>query len=143
MNFTRHTLALAGAAVALAAGTAPVLAADQGAVAARAAESTAQSLRVMRDKETGKLRAPTSDELKELLETERAARKARGQAEPSGTKTPVATRQHANGMKSAVLGPDFFATLKAERAPDGSLITKHADAAHDHAQTTPSKLPTE
>ncbi|HEY9238043.1 MAG TPA: hypothetical protein VIP10_04305 [Burkholderiaceae bacterium] len=143
MNFARHSLALASAAVALAAGSAPALAAEQaGSTAAPAAESTAQSLRVVRDKETGKLRAPNQEEFKELLEAERAARKARGQAEPSETKTPVAIRQHANGMKSALLGPDFFATLKAERAPDGRLITKHADAAHDHAHA-PSKLPTE
>ena len=142
MNFARHSLALAGAAVALAAGSAPVLAADQPIVAAPAAESTAQSLRAVRDKETGKLRAPTSDELKEIVDAERAARKARGQAEPGETKTPLAIRQHANGMKSAVLGPDFLATLKAERAPDGRLITKHADAAHDHVQA-PTQLPTE
>jgi hypothetical protein len=143
MTFARHSLALAGAALALAAGSTPVLAADQAPMAtAPAAESTAQTLRAVRDKETGKLRAPTQDELKELVDAERASRKARGQAEPSGAKTPLAVRQHASGMKSAVLGPDFLATLKAERAPDGRLIVRHADAAHDHVQS-PSKLPTE
>jgi hypothetical protein len=142
MTSARHSLVLAGTALVLAAGSAPVLAADQPLAAAPAAESTAQSLRVVRDKETGKLRAPNVDELKELVEAERAARKARGQAEPSETKTPLAVRQHASGMKSAVLGPDFLATLKAERAPDGRLVTRHADAAHDHVQA-PSKLATE
>lgn len=93
--------------------------------AATATSVSPQSVRVMRDRDTGKLRAPTEEE----QAAERAARKASGIAEPSGLRTPLAVRQHANGMRSAVLGPDYLITLRAERGADGKLIVKHSDPA--------------
>src|SRR5207237_35268 len=50
--------------------------------AAAASTAATEARRVVRDKETGKLRAPTTEELGEMLEQERAARAARGQPEP-------------------------------------------------------------
>jgi hypothetical protein len=135
MIMARHSFALSTFALALAAALAPATAAEPSpATAAPApAEPAAQALRAVRDKETGRLRAPNTEEMKEMIEAERAERKARGQAEPSATKTPIAIRTHANGMKSAVLGPDFHATLVAERDADGKLRVKHLNPANEHA----------
>lgn len=87
-----------------------------------------EARRAVRDKDTGKLRAPTNEE----LEAEKAERQARGEPEPAGPVAPRSVRQHANGMRSAVLGPEYMVTLKAERGPDGKLIVKHANPAHEH-----------
>ncbi|EHR70113.1 hypothetical protein BurJ1DRAFT_1241 [Burkholderiales bacterium JOSHI_001] len=87
-----------------------------------------ESRRVVRDKETGKLRSPTEEE----LAAERAERKARGEPEPGANRVPLAVRQHPNGMRSAVLGPEYLVTLRAERGPDGKLVIKHANPAHEH-----------
>lgn len=119
------SIALLGiaATTALAADAAPP--ADQ---TTSAGSELSQTRRAVRDSETGKLRAPSEDELAAI----RAARGARGIAEPSGHKVPLAVRQYSNGMRGAVLGPDFLVTLKAERTADGRLVVKHADPAHDH-----------
>lgn len=94
----------------------------------------AQGRRAVRDQDTGKFRAPTMEE----LEAEKADRKARGIAEPTGPTAPLAVRQHASGMRSAVLGPEYMVTLKAERGPDGRLIVRHANPAHEH-QASPAQ----
>jgi hypothetical protein len=126
------SLCLLGAAAssAWAADAAPAAPTTPATAAAAAAVSNGpllESRRVVRDKETGKLRSPTEEE----LAAERAERKARGEPEASA-RAPLAVRQHANGMRSAVLGPEYLVTLKAERGPDGRLVIKHADPAHDH-----------
>jgi hypothetical protein len=94
-----------------------------------------QSLRAVRDKETGRLRAPTAEEAKAMAAAEREARKG----EPQRT---VILRQHANGMKSAVLTPEYLSTLKAERQPDGKLAITHADPADEHAGHASQQHPT-
>ncbi len=87
------------AALALTASAGAVSAADDTAASTQAqpdaaAPAQAQARRAVRDKETGKLRAPTQEELKVMLEDERAARRARGQPEPSAAPTPIVVRQH-------------------------------------------------
>lgn len=132
-------------AIGLAASTGAATAADAAAANPKeqpAAAVHAQSLRAVRDKETGKLRAPTEDELKALLEDERTQRRARGQREPSVEPTPLVVRQHASGMRSAVLGPDFLENLKGTRRADGSVETSHADPAMEHPTNRPQR-PTE
>ena len=56
-----------------------------------------------------------------------------------GPGAPLSVRVHPNGMTSAVLGPDYMVTLKAERRADGSLAVTHGKArdehAHAHGQT--------
>lgn len=84
--------------------------------------------RVVRDKATGKLRAPTTEE----LEADSSERRARGEAEPNAKGAPLAVRQHANGMRSAVLGDDYMSTLQASRGADGKLVIRHANPAHEH-----------
>ena len=145
MNTAMHPWALAGAAMAISACALKAHAADpSNSVAPLEATPVveAQALRVVRDKETGKLRSPTNDELPALLEAERAVRKARGDREPTAAAAPLALRQHSNGMLSAVLGPDYLITVKAQRGPDGKPVVTHANPASEHP-TAPSQRPTE
>lgn len=119
--------------VGLAAGAAQAGGDPAGADAAQAtvtssAEHAVESRRVVRDAVTGKLRAPSEEE----LATERAARKASGKAEFKGPSAPLIVRQHANGMRSAVLGTEYMSTLQAERKADGRLVVRHANPAHEH-----------
>lgn len=133
------------AALALTASAGAVSAADDTAASTQAQPDTtaqAQARRAVRDRETGKLRAPTQEELKVMLENERAARRARGQPEPSAGPTPIVTRQAPSGMRSAVLGPDFLVAIKGQRRTDGKVEISHSDPAHDHP-TAKSQHPTE
>lgn len=97
-----------------------------------------QALRAVRDKTTGKLRAPTADEREAMEAAERAARQARGQSEPA----PLRIQWHANGMRSAVLGADYLMTLKGERSADGSVRRFHPQGEHGHS-VAPDNRPTE
>lgn len=102
-----------------------------------------QALRAVRDKATGKLRAPSQEELESMLQEERAQRRARGEPEVAATSAqPLSVRRHASGMRSAVLGPEYLVTVQGKRAADGSMVQTHADPAHEHP--TPAKQhPTE
>jgi hypothetical protein len=124
-----HQLLVGAALLGLAAS--PALAHQEGrdAEAAKPAAATpaatdaqSQSRVVVRDPVTGRLRAPTDAELAALQPRGAAARTA-----------PVVVRQHANGMKSAVLGPEYMSTLIVERGPDGKLVKRHADPRDEHA----------
>lgn len=95
---------------------------------------TDSARRVVRDPVSGRLRAPTNEE----LAAEQAERRARGAAD-QGPGAPLIVRQHANGMRSAVLGPDYMVTLKAERGADGKLSIKHANPSHDHGSAASGK----
>jgi hypothetical protein len=107
------------------------------------AGSDSQALRVVRDKQTGKLRAPTADELKAMQAAERAERRARGLPESPQSQPLVVTR-HADGMLSAKLGPEYMMTLKGERQPDGSMRRFHEDGTtHEPAPAAHNDLPTE
>jgi hypothetical protein len=72
--------------------------------------------RAVRDKATGKLRAPTPEE----FEAMRAA-----EPQTAAKTAPVQVRQHANGMRSARLGPEYLVTLKGTRRADGSVQQFH------------------
>jgi hypothetical protein len=87
-----------------------------------------EARRVVRDPVTGRLRAPTEQEL--------AAEQARTGA--TGPGEPLRVRVHANGMKSAVLGPDYMSTVIVERAADGRLVTRHANPRDEHARVSPA-----
>lgn len=100
----------------------------------------AQALRAVRDRQTGKLRAPTADELKAMQTAERAERRARGEPESQ----PLVVKRHASGMLSAELGPEYMMTLQGERQPDGSVRRFHADGTtHEHAPVAHDARPTE
>ena len=142
---TIHSKGLLATALALAAGAA-------GAADAAAGDSTLeqarpasaqeqQALRVVRDKATGKLRAPDEQELAEILASERAARTKRGER-GLAQRAPLVVRQHGSGMRSAVLGPEYFVTLLAERQPDGRLTVSHNSPVLEQAPAK-SQQPTE
>ncbi len=90
-----------------------------------------EARRVVRDPVTGRLRAPTDQEI--------AAEQARTGA--TGPGAPLSVRMHANGMKSAVLGPDYMSTLIVERQADGTLVKRHANPRDEHglAGASPKK----
>jgi hypothetical protein len=96
---------------------------------ANTAEQTLQGRRAVRDSVTGKLRAPTPEEEAAMS----AARKSRSQSARSAPVAPMIVRQHSGGMRSAVLGPEYLSTLKAERQSDGKLVVRHANPAHEHS----------
>jgi hypothetical protein len=79
--------------------------------------------------------------LKAMRESDGAARKARGEPEVIN-RTPLVVRQHSNGMRSAVLGPDYLMTLRAERRADGKLVVVHAKPGSAEP-AAPSQHPTE
>jgi ABC-type lipoprotein export system ATPase subunit len=85
--------------------------------------TTSSDLRVVRDKETGQLRAPTQSEALELLAAERASGKKAEQ------KVVVVT--HPDGMKSAVLPESYMTTLHAVRDSEGNISFHHSDPALD------------
>ena len=130
---------LSAAASALAADTpvAPALAATP--LASAVAET--QALRAVRDKESGRLRAASAQEMAEMDAAARDARVARGEpADP--TPTPLVVRRHANGMRSAVLGPEHMVTLQGRRDAIGRIVQSHDRAAHEHP-THQQAVPTE
>ena len=135
MKSAASVLTVAGALLALAT-AGPVGAAD-------APESTSepQAVRAVRDKETGLLRGPTQAELKSIVDAESAARRARGQRD-AGQRAPLRVQQHPDGMRSAVLGPEYLMSLKARRRPDGGLVMSHGDPADGSAAVAPQS-PTE
>jgi hypothetical protein len=100
-------------------------------------------MRVVRDAQTGELRAPNSDELRAMQaqeKAEKAARKARGEESAMPEETVV--RVHANGMKSALLGEDQLVQVVATRDADGKLVVSHANPADEHVAPA-TELPTE
>lgn len=117
------------------------LAATLAASGAMATDAT-EALRVVRDKETGQMRAPNQEEMKELIAAEKAERKARGLPEQTETQ-PVQVREHANGMKSAVLGAEYLVMVTAEKDEHGKLVVKHANPADEHVVSKTAELPTE
>ena len=98
--------------------------------AAKSPEAGAQmnSLRMVRDPATGELRAPTTEELKGLLEAERQARAAQASSRSARSTTrailPAEKKvvKHKNGMASVRLGQDSLTAIKAETTPEGVRI---------------------
>ena len=81
--------------------------------------STADALTVVRDRETGQLRAPTAAEVQNLQRRAEALQAARIGAAP-----PVAEpllRTHASGARSARLTPEFASYSVARKNADGTL----------------------
>jgi hypothetical protein len=79
--------------------------------------TAANSMTVVRDAQTGKLRAPTADEIESLLMNARTP----AHAARSRTNTAPATFRSASGGAGLHLGEDAFAYSVARRNLDGSL----------------------
>jgi hypothetical protein len=133
MRSSRTSATLAALALAAAAGAASAADATVSDTQAQPAAATqADSRRAVRDKVTGKLRAPTPEEAEALRASQSAARAARGLPDSAAKAAPVRVVQHAGGMRSAVLGTEYLVTLKAQRRADGSLDVTHNQPGLDH-----------
>jgi len=87
--------------------------------AAAPATQTADALTVVRDRETGMLRAPTAAEVQNLQRRAEALQAAR-----IGAAAPVAEpllRTHASGARSARLTPEFASYSVVRKNADGTL----------------------
>lgn len=94
---------------------------------ARPAAQSKDAMTVVRDAETGKLRAPTA--------AEQAALQSQAQARASGNASamrtaPQATQQkfHASGARGARLTDEFVGSAVAVRKPDGGVETQCVDS---------------
>ena len=127
---------LAVAAVFAAALAAPTVLADD-------TYGAMDGLRAVRDKDSGELRAPNSEELRAMIEAEkadRAARTARG--DKQSLPEQVILRTFASGMKSARLSEEYLVNVVATRDTDGNLVVSHANPADEHVAPA-NELPTE
>jgi hypothetical protein len=75
----------------------------------------APSVRAFIDPATGKRRAPTADELRQIAEQRLQARRAKVSA--------LVVETHAGGMKSVDLGDAFLMDAVLEKGPDGVART--------------------
>jgi hypothetical protein len=91
--------------------------------AGQAATASSDAITVVRDAETGKLRAPTGQE----LETLRVAAQAR-----TVRATPASTQQkfHANGATGVRLTDEFVSTAVAVRNAKGGVDMQCLEAGH-------------
>ncbi len=100
------------------------------------AQAQSQSRYVVRDAQTGLLRAPTEEELSAMLAREQSV--ARTAVAPRAT----VVRKYPGGMRGAVLGAEHLVTLQAQRRGDGTVDISHTDPALAHPAPA-TQLPTE
>lgn len=103
---------------------------SQFAVAQEAPVQSNESLTVVRDAETGMLRAPTAAEYA-ALQAQASAGKAR-----AARVAPQSFQQkyHANGARGIRLTEEFMSSSVAVRKPDGTVETQCFDS-HDAAKS--------
>jgi len=90
-----------------------------------------ESMTVVRDAETGKLRAPTSDEIASMQ-----AQKAKTQLRMrAAAPKPTLPKMHANGARGVRLTDEFMSSSVVVRNADGSLQKMCFDS-HDAAKKT-------
>ncbi len=78
---------------------------------------SADSLRVVRDAQSGRLRAPTADELRAMVASDRAA--------PTSQALTVSVAP--NGTKTVKLTPEYFVQLHAEVDANGQTRPSHTE----------------
>jgi len=104
----------------------------QSALAQEAPLQSTESLTVVRDAETGKLRHATAAE-QAALQAQAASTQRSARVAPKPTQQKV----HASGARGARLTDEFVSTSVAVRKPDGSIEMQCFDA-HDAAQSAVS-----
>jgi hypothetical protein len=140
MNTTaRHSAALAGVALAIAAlTTGPAMAGDETA-----------GMRVVRDPVTGQVRAPTHEEFKTMQDEEKAEKAAKSvsrsaSSAPADAAAATSQVRRADGSLGMRVGESFLSFAVVTRKTDGSLAmdcVTGADAAEEvvRGKTAPSK----
>jgi hypothetical protein len=98
------------------------------------------ALRVVVDKNTGRVRAPTEAELAALIAAQRAAKERATQARSANAnRAPMimpaskTVQRHANGMVSARLSLETLSALKVEKDAQGNTHLVHANDAKQPA----------
>jgi hypothetical protein len=94
----------------------------------------ASAMRVVVDPETGEVRAPTADELKQQLARESAATAAKSSARSAAASRSTqvlpaekSVQRHSNGMLSVRLSRESLSLIKATSQPNGELEIEHAE----------------
>ncbi len=123
MSQHRHS----GQRLLCAAGIIALLGLAQPAMAQEATQSTAQALTVVKDAETGQLRAPTAAEAAALQAKAATARSAMRQAPQT-----ILSKTHRSGLRGFRVTDDMLTMSVAVRKPDGS-IERQCFEAHDGA----------
>jgi hypothetical protein len=110
---------------------------DAKAAPAPASGAEMNALRVVVDKNTGKVRAPTEAELAALIAAQRAAKERATQARTArsanANRAPMimpankTVQRHANGMVSARLSLETLSALKVEKDAQGNTHLVHAN----------------
>jgi len=99
-------------------------------VATEPTPQVTNAVRAVRDKKTGKLRAPNPAELRKMAELEEQAN-ATQQSSPLGRPAETVIREHAGGMKSAELSREHLQTLYGTRSEDGTIKKSHSKGDDD------------
>lgn len=130
-----HAIAVSLAMLGVAA-AAPQAAAQQIGAPDTAAVASSDALTVIRDAETGKLRAPTGAEMQAMELSLKAQRMMQVRVAPAATQQ----KYHASGARGSRLTDEFMSTAVAVRNPDGSLERQclepghSAQGVHSHPQ---------
>jgi hypothetical protein len=142
MNGLREAVAIAAMAGSLC--VAGLANADESQAAPTPAAATEMnSLRVVVDKNTGKVRAPTEEELAALIAAQNAAKQNAAQARTAraagAARAPMimpatkTVQRHANGMVSARMSANTLSALKVEHDAQGNAHLVHASEAQPTA----------
>jgi len=90
-----------------------------------------ESMTVVRDPETGKVRAATAEE-QATLQAKAAKRMSLMRAAPK----PTLQKFHPNGARGVRLTDEFVSSVRAVRQPDGSITTFESHDADQSAAAT-------
>jgi hypothetical protein len=113
-----------------------------GSAAANEPASNANAMRVTIDKQTGKLRAATSQEAAELARLETTQRPVTSAGQP----VPVTEAEAVAGMRlfpSGFIGMEvplsLYSSLEATVGPDGTITIEHTESESTDVVTNPTE----
>lgn len=106
---------------------------------------TAPAMKAGIDRDTGRLRALTAQEARELAERDTGARAAGAELRRAGIRVPETEaealetqRIHADGAVSMDVPMSLMNSLVAERDAEGRLVVRHGEAGHAHDASAPA-----
>ncbi|WP_156891388.1 post-PEP-CTERM-1 domain-containing protein [Nevskia ramosa] len=110
---------------------APAAMAGEAAIQKTDVGGATESLRVMRDAQTGALRMPTAAEIKAM----------EASSVKKGAPKPVQVQVAPNGTKSVRLPAEYLISIEATRDANGNITSHHQQ--HDMEHGASAALPTE
>ncbi|WP_086933821.1 post-PEP-CTERM-1 domain-containing protein [Agarilytica rhodophyticola] len=93
----------------------------------KSSAATSAALKVVRDKETGQLRAPTAEEAAAMNRQEFSSQQLNMQNNSALSEVAGQMQHHANGVSSMVLDPSKFQSIYGKKNKKGSLVIQHGD----------------